>query len=196
MQIKNISHLTSQKENLETWCYEVGDRFESYSRNAVNEFIYWHEKLKIKNKIVADLGCGDGAASNYFLDQGFQVYGVDINVEKLRRVEAGVNVFRSDVHDFILGYPQIDFNIFTHHSLEHMVEAEDIITRIGSRIRPGKLYYAVVPAEDYIHSVHHVVFEAPEELLPPGLTPLLMDKRDRFGEKEFICIAWKEPKSE
>lgn len=187
-------------ENLNTWCYEVGSRFEQIGIDAAKEFVdMWRFINKIekyygltnKDFYVTDLGCGDGASSNYLADQGFKVTSVDINKEKLNKMTHElIEKVHTDMEDYL--YSQEDYsvqNIFTHHSLEHTVDAEEIIKLCGQKLKSGGLYYATVPADDYLHSVHHVVFEDQLELLPYGLELLLAAKRERFGESEFVCIA-------
>jgi SAM-dependent methyltransferase len=196
MIIKDITSEDSNRENVETWALEVGTRFESYSTNAVNEFIYYIKKYSVRPlpgahySEVLDLGCGDGAATTLLYDRKYDVVGVDINQKKLREIEAGPVIYQRDMYDFVKNKFAF-FHVFTHHALEHTPDAPKIIEEIGNRMMPGTIYYAVVPAEDYLHSVHHVVFEDAEELLPPKCEPLLMERRDRFNEKEFVCIAKK-----
>lgn len=200
MIIKEITSEESMKENLETWCYEVGSRFERISVDAAEEFINWwrfvnkikkHHNMTNKDFFITDLGSGDGAATNYFAEQGFRVTAVDINKEKLDKI-INKNVFcvNKDIKSFLENTDDAE-NIFTHHSLEHTVEAKEIIELCGEKLKPGGLYYATVPAGDYLHSVHHIAFESAEELLPNGLQLLMMSTRERFGEKEFVCIATK-----
>lgn len=189
MIIKSISSKDSQRENLETWCYEVGTRFEELNINAADELINCLLAHKIKNKLIFDLGCGDGAAIKQFLRRKYDPVGVDINTEKLRAIEASTRVLNMSFKNFLISQSELNGNIFAHHSLEHSVDAPSIIMEIGSKMTPGNIYYAAVPAEDYLHSVHHVVFESAEELLPPNCCPLRMEKRERFGEKEFVCMA-------
>lgn len=195
---KDITVADSQHENLETWCYEVGSRFEEIGVDAAQEFCrLWDEHNNFTSPItnkefyVTDLGCGDGASSLELSDLGFFVIAVDINKEKLDKIEGQYikNVW-TDMEDYL--YSQEDNsveNIFTHHSLEHTVDAEEIIKLCGQKLKTNGLYYAVVPADDYLHSVHHVVFEDPLELLPEGLELIRAYKRERFGEQEYVCIA-------
>ena len=142
---------------------------------------------------VTDLGCGDGASSLKLTESGFYVKAVDINKEKLDKIQ---NKFIKTINSDMLNYlsscedNSID-NIFIHHSLEHTTDAKEIINLCGRKLKKGGLYYATVPAGDYLHSVHHIVFESALELFPEELSLILASMRTRFGEKEFVCIATK-----
>ena len=182
----NISSEESILHNLDTWCCEVGSRFEQVSIDAAYECINLINDLGLDYSVV-DLGCGDGAATKVFLENDFNVIGVDINDKKLDKF-SGPKI-QTDMLSFVKFFNKIN-NVFTHHALEHSIDAEEIINTIGQKMSIGSIYYAVVPANDHLHSVHHIVFESPKELLPPGLIPLKMEYQER-NEPEFICIAQK-----
>jgi SAM-dependent methyltransferase len=180
----DIKHEDSVRENLDMWCYERGTRFEIANEEAALEFINLIETPEI-----LELGCGDGAASQYFLENNCFVVGIDINQEKLDRNPAfGI---RADMYNFLklIGDDSVE-NIFTHHALEHTVAAKEVVKEIGRVLKPGGYYYAVVPANDHLHTVHHVVFENSIELLPLGLQPIFIGYQER-EEPEFKCIAQK-----
>lgn len=181
-----ITRVESLLQNLDTWCYEVGSVFEQVNREAALEFV----QIAGPQRVV-DLGCGDGASMKFFAECGITALGVDINRRKLENVPGYTVV--TDMLSFLKSQPiaWLD-NIYTHHALEHCVEADKVIQEIGRTLAPGGYYYAVVPAHDTIHSVHHVVFESAEELLPPGLEPIFVGEQTR-NETEFKCIARKSP---
>lgn len=182
----NITSEESVLENLNTWCFEVGDRFEQMSIDAAHEFINYINDLEL-DRSVCDLGCGDGAATKVFYENNFKTIAVDINEEKLNRVP-GPKI-NSDILTVVKFFKKIN-NVFSHHSFEHYVNIDEVIKKIGEKMYPGSLYYVIVPAGDYLHSVHHVVFESPEELLPEGFKPLKLEKQFR-DEMEYVCVAQK-----
>lgn len=177
-----ISREESILQNLETWCYEVDSRFEQMSLQAVDEFSIYANK----SYVTCDLGCGDGAATRYLRTLGYPTMGVDINEEKTKNLGIVANV---SIDEYVFQTKRLG-NVFAHHSFEHVINIEDVIKIIGRKMNEGATYYTIVPAKDYLHSVHHVVFESAEELLPPGLTPIKMEYQER-NEPEFICIAQK-----
>lgn len=180
----DITRVESLLQNLETYCYEVGSVFEEVNRQAALEFIEI-----AKPERVVDLGCGDGASMKVFAEHGITCLGVDINQEKLKNCPGFIEV--DDILSFLKRQPiaWLD-NIYCHHSLEHSVDADKIIQEIGRTLSPGGYYYAIVPANDSLHSVHHVVFESAEELLPPGCELIEAVQQTR-NEPEFKCIARK-----
>jgi 2-polyprenyl-3-methyl-5-hydroxy-6-metoxy-1,4-benzoquinol methylase len=205
MQIKQISTERSQEENLEAWCFEVGSRFEHLSEGAVNLFYMFHlnfiEKYKKINKKInlkkeiSDLGCGDGASVKYLLRAGFDVDAVDINEEKLTQVDERAQRFNMGMVQYLEEIPYVT-NVFCHHSLEHTVDAPRVLELIGEKLLSGGLSYIAVPAGDYLHSVHHVVFEDWKEILPPNCSALFGKKRQVYldetnMESEYVCIARK-----
>ena len=198
MKIREITSQESQKQNLDAWCYEVGTRFQHMSVEAAKEFANYISHVDPKEKLnwshIIDLGSGDGAGTNALIDSGFDVTAVDINRHKLER-NTGANLAQKNILEYVTDASFLP-HIFTHHSLEHTVDAPEIIQNIGIKMNEGYFYYATVPAEDYLHSVHHVVFESPEELLPPRCEPILLEQRTRYdgennAEKEFVCLARK-----
>lgn len=173
--------------NLETWCYEVGSDFEDMGRQAAKDFI----KYAI-NKNVLELGCGDGSTAKVFKDNNIRAMYVDINLEKLLKIPYGL-IWKEDMLEALrLCKSNTIGNIFAHHSLEHVVEVEEVLKEVARVMRPLGIFYAIVPADDYLHTVHHVVFESAEELLPKKFKPIVLEKQYR-NEPEFICIAQKLP---
>lgn len=156
----NITHQESIDQNLETWCYEVGTHYEEYSKVAAQRFIKY-----IRKGNVVDLGSGDGAATNVFVNNGNKTVAVDINPEKLMKIKGA----KLELTDF-LGYlkKSVD-NIFCHHALEHYVDYEKVIAAIGKYLKKGCYCYIAVPKGDKPHSVHHVAFESLDEITPKGL---------------------------
>jgi SAM-dependent methyltransferase len=188
MIIADINKKDSIEENLATFTYEVGTRFEEQNIAAAEHFSKILSLLR-KPKVVNELGCGDGAANNWFFDNGFQIdSAIDINKNKLKNVKTN-NKFLIDINDFVTRADKLN-NVFTHHSLEHTIDAMDTLDKIGNKMIPGAIFYAVVPANDYLHSVHHFVFEDVKELLPLGLFPLILTEQTR-SEPEYLCVAMK-----
>lgn len=182
----DISPDESILHNLDTWCYEVGTNFENMNIDAAEDCIKYIDEMGLSRSVI-DLGCGDGAATKVFFEKQFITIAVDINYKKLSKVP-GPKI-ETDMLTFVNFFNKLG-NVFSHHAFEHVSNIDEVIQTIGEKMYVGALYYVVVPARDYLHSVHHVVFESPEELLPPGLTPIKLEERER-DEPEFICVAQK-----
>lgn len=181
----NISPEESVLQNLEAWCFEVGSRFEQASVQAARDFA----DMGPGPGTVCDLGSGDGAATRELVGLGFDVHAVDVNGTKLGHISELATTHETDAVNY-LTENAVD-NVFAHHSLEHMVDVERVLQLISQSLKPGGLYYAIVPAGDHLHSVHHVVFESHEELLPAGLALIVGREQERFCEREFVCVARK-----
>ena len=181
----DATHQESIDGNLGQWCYEVDSEFQQANDAAVAEAA---EYMKVKK--VWELGCGDGAALREFQKLGFVTVGVDINADKLDRAVGGT--VKADMVDYLWGVKDGSIsNIFMHHSLEHIVAVEELLGLITLKLKKGGVFYCVVPADDTPNTVHYTAFDSAEELLPPGLKPVIVAKQERFGHPEFKCVAIK-----
>lgn len=179
-QVANITPEDSINDNLEHWCYEVGTHYEEFSKESAKRFIAY-----IKKQSVIDLGCGDGAATKVFIKNGNPTTAVDINPEKLNKITGATLVNK----DFLTYLTKPVDNIFCHHALEHFVDYQQVLDRIGKYLKKGKYCYIAVPKNDKPHSVHHVAFESIDELLPPGLTLIDSGESDNKTWPEYWLIA-------
>ncbi len=183
----DATHKESIEGNLGQWCYEVDSEFQQANDNAVEDAIRYINPLK---KIVIELGCGDGASLRKFQEYDFSTVGVDINANKLERA-LGV-VVKSDMIDWLMQAEDGTLpNIFMHHSLEHIINVGELLGLVTLKLAHNGIFYCVVPADDTPNTVHYTAFDSAEELLPPGLKPLVMAKQERFGHPEYKCVATK-----
>lgn len=178
----NVNTQQSINENLETWCFEVGTHYESYSKHAAERFISY-----IGNSPVVDLGAGDGAATKVFVANGNKTTAVDINAEKLGKIK-GAKVVQADFVSY-LSKP-VD-NVFMHHSLEHCPNPEEVLALISKWLKKGCYCFIAVPKDDTPHSVHHVAFDSVDEIQPPGLELVESIISNEKEWKQYIVIARK-----
>lgn len=178
----NISPEESIQQNLGQWCYEVGTHYEEFSKKSAQRFIKY-----IKKQPVIDLGCGDGAATKVFITNGNPTTAVDINHDKLNKITGATKVNQ----DFLTYLTQPLDNIFCHHALEHFVDYQSVLDRIGKHLKKGKYCYIAVPKGDHPHEVHHVAFESAEELIPPGLEVIEIGQSDDSEWPEYYAITRK-----
>lgn len=161
-EIADISPEESVRQNLETYCMEVGSQYEQYAKRSARRFVDY-----IGKDTVVDLGCGDGAAVKEFIKNGNKVIAVDINKDKLKHVDQRADTVCADALSFL--DKQTAKNIFMHHSLEHIVNYQEVLNKVSTQLQKGGYAYIAVPRGDTVHSVHHVAFEQPGELVPKGL---------------------------
>ena len=159
----NTSPSDAIKENLETFCFEVGTEFEQYSKVQAARFVEF-----IGTKPVTDLGAGDGAGTGYFVINGNPVTAVDINPDKLDKIDGAMTVCRDIVS--YLEASDGEANIFMHHVLEHIPNYEEVLSLISKKLNKGGYALIAVPKGDEPHSVHYVQFDDPSEIIPEGLT--------------------------
>jgi len=175
----NLTTTQSIKQNLKTFTYERGNEWEHLSIDAVRSFMAYAPT----NKVV-ELGCGDGAAIAEFTKHHYHVTGVDINPLKLAKIPQDIPTVQSDILAYLRRHPDNSLpNIFCHHTLEHCVHYQEILKEIGRTLRPNNIAYIVVPKDHELHSVHHVVFESPEEITVPGLVTIYNDFEIRSGQE-------------
>jgi len=158
MKNNKISPEKAIERNLSDFMYEEGTDYCTYSKNAVKWFV---DQCDIKN--VVDLGCGDGCATDHFINFGIDAIGVDINQAKLDKVTA--KTINDDRLSYLKKQNDKSLNIFTHHAIEHIPNIKEVLKEIG---RVGKTIFISVPCNDSLHDVHYVAFESPEELVPDG----------------------------
>lgn len=179
MIVSSASPEDSIRANANGGILEIGSEYEKYSVNSANRFIEYIDKQP-----VIDLGCGDGAATRVFVANGNPTTGVDVSKRKLDRVE-GAKKVNTDFVNF-LSKP-VD-NVFMHHSLEHYVRPGEVLGLIAKWLKPGCYCYIAVPMGGLIHSTHFAVFDAVDELLPPGLEIIKAEEiTDGWGEYRVIA---------
>lgn len=185
-QIADISLEESQINNRQIFSFEVGSSWEQYSVDAVENM---NKYVKVKN--VLELGCGDGAAINKFVELGYTVTGVDINPEKLKNVRNATTV-ESDLLDYLVSLPSNSVeNVFTHHTLEHCIHYQNILAEISRVLKKGGICFIVVPAQDEPHSVHYVAFGTNlADIVPPRMKTIISEVKQR-GEQELWFIGEK-----
>lgn len=183
-----ISHEESIQQNLEKWCYEVGTEYEQRSVNSAKRFIEF-----IGKQPVADLGCGDGAATKVFIKNGNPTTAVDINPTKLEKVLEGTKKKNMDFVTYLTLEAPHD-NIFMHHSLEHYSEPEKVLELIAKHLKTGRYAYIAVPKNEGVQSVHHTSFESLDELKPDGLTVVKSWEEVNTDWAEYIVILRKDLK--
>ena len=89
--------------------------------------------------------------------------GVDINQVKLDRNPA--ETVCDNMVDYLKKAKKLP-NIFIHHALEHVPNPQEVLDLISKKLEG--LLYIEVPANDHLHSVHHAIFDNPDDLLPKG----------------------------
>lgn len=174
----DISPEDSIKQQLETWEFEKATNFINSSRQAVERFVV-HLPLK---SVVIDLGCGDGAATEFFKEAGMTVIGVDVNRKKLAK--NNTKTVRTDMVSYLEKAKSVP-NVFIHHALEHLPNPQEVLDLIEQKLEWNGRLYVEVPEGDHLHSVHHATFDTPEDLCPKSFR--IIDQGTGDGEQYVIA---------
>lgn len=179
------THKQSIIGNLGQWCYEVDSEFQQANDAAAEDAASYMTTMT-----VYELGCGDGASLRKFRQLGFATVGIDINADKLDRAVG--KTIKADMVDWLHKAKDGSLpNIFMHHSLEHIINVDELLGLVTLKLAHNGIFYCVVPADDTPNTVHYTAFDEANELLPPSLIPLVLTKQERFGHPEFKCVAKK-----
>jgi 2-polyprenyl-3-methyl-5-hydroxy-6-metoxy-1,4-benzoquinol methylase len=122
--------------------------FDGYERNAILKRIYPSgQGLKL-----LDLGAGNGTVSQFFLNQGYEVYALEwseAGVEKLRKL--GVNAQTWDVEDTPYSYADQCFDeVFWGDNVEHLFFPEQVAKEIYRILKPGGRLVLSTPNHGWI----------------------------------------------
>lgn len=98
---------------------------------------------------VLDLGCSSGGLLQALGSECWDLYGVEMSHEVARVAEStsGANVFVGDILD--APWPQNSFDVITcFHLLEHTYEPLEVLKKISRWLKPGGIFYLMVPNID------------------------------------------------
>ena len=120
---------------------------------------HWRPVLKaiedrIERGTILDVGCSDGLFMDFAEQQGWNVFGVDINRDKLRRAQQHHSDSARYGSIYELDWPDGYFDaIRLCHVLEHLTEPKRAIASLGRVLRTGGILNVGVPVlDDRIYS--------------------------------------------
>jgi SAM-dependent methyltransferase len=102
---------------------------------------------------VLDVGCGSGKFLYDMREKGWNVYGVEVNVNaaKLGKNAAGINIFAGNLHNASFPDNYFDY-IRSNHSFEHIVNPHETLSEIYRILKPGGSLLIGVPNVDGLNS--------------------------------------------
>lgn len=190
MRQSDATHDESVHSNLGQFCLEVDSEFQAANDSAAQDFVRNLERLG-RSRTVVELGCGDGAALNTLRGLGVEVFGVDINPEKLKHNKH--LYWHGDMVEWLSDQKARSVsNIFMHHALEHIIQVKELLEYVSIVLEKGGVFYCIVPADDHPHEVHHTAFDSALELAPPRMKTIIAKRQERFGHPEYIYVGVKE----
>lgn len=100
-----------------------------------------------------DLGCSSGSFLESLRGNNWELYGIEMSAEGARTAEArsGAKVFVGDILD--ASFPPESFDVITCFDvLEHLYEPREVMARVGEWLKPGGIFYVLVPNVDSAES--------------------------------------------
>lgn len=140
---------------------------------------------------ILDIGCSSGAFLSTMKGSSWQLYGIEMEESTAERARAntGADVFVGDV--MAAPFPPGTFDVITSFDLlEHVYNPRGFLTRVFEWLKPGGIYYAMMPNieswEAKIFGSYWYGLELPRHLFhfsPSSLTCLM----NRIGFEE-VCV--------
>src|SRR5271168_848705 len=122
--------------------------------NAGEDPEHWYERrdylLKLKSRgAILDLGCNTGGFLSTLKGPNWQLYGVEMSeiVAEQARKRCGADVFVGDILD--APFAPASFDVITaFHVMEHLYEPREVLAKVSEWLRPGGVFYAMMPNID------------------------------------------------
>ena len=96
-----------------------------------------------------DLGCSSGAFLEFMRSESWKLFGVEMSAEEAKTAEA-----RSNAHVFVGNILDAPFRpesfdaITCFDVLEHLYEPQQVMVRVSEWLKPGGIFYVLVPNVD------------------------------------------------
>jgi SAM-dependent methyltransferase len=96
-----------------------------------------------------DLGCSSGSFLEFMQSESWKLYGIEMSAEVAKTAEE-----RSHAHVFVgnildASFPCESFDVITCFDvLEHLYEPRRVMARVGEWLKPGGIFYVLVPNVD------------------------------------------------
>lgn len=123
-------------------------QFETYERNIVLKRIY----QQVEEKKILDLGAGNGLTSLFFLDKGYEVYGIEwtkAGVENLNNI--GVKAVQKDIEKPPYQFPNDFFDeVFWGDNIEHLFFPEIVAKEVYRILKPNGRLILSTPNHGWI----------------------------------------------
>jgi SAM-dependent methyltransferase len=96
-----------------------------------------------------DLGCSSGAFLQSMRGNDWNLFGIEMSEESARKAQerSGANVFVGDILD--AQFAPASFDVITCFDVfEHLYEPRQVVARIAEWLKPGGIFYVLVPNVD------------------------------------------------
>lgn len=137
--------------------WQIGGPRHYYRENRILDVI---SRLSAKGRLL-DVGCGTGSLIMQLAHRGYEVHGVDMSEECVRRTSENLRLFVPEDHIDIkkgsaekIDYPEGHFDIVIAAEVLEHVEKDDLTVReIHRVIKPGGVCVITVPANPALWDV-------------------------------------------
>jgi SAM-dependent methyltransferase len=99
--------------------------------------------------ILLDLGCSSGSFLEFMQSESWKLYGIEMSAGEARSAEqrSEAKVFVGDILD--APFPRESFDVITCFDvLEHLYEPKRVMARVAEWLKPGGIFYVLVPNVD------------------------------------------------
>jgi SAM-dependent methyltransferase len=99
--------------------------------------------------VLLDLGCSSGGFLSCMKGPAWQLFGIEMSesVAKRAREKSGAEVFVGDILD--APFPAGSFDAITcFHVFEHLYQPREVLSKIASWLKPGGVFYTMMPNID------------------------------------------------
>lgn len=111
----------------------------------------WRRQLQVIQRYksggrILDIGCSSGGFLAYIQDPSWELNGIEASLPTAERARAitGGNIVAADVMDAV--FPPGSMDVITCSDvLEHLYEPQEVFRRISSWLKPGGIFYVLVP---------------------------------------------------
>jgi len=102
-----------------------------------------------QNGAILDLGCSAGSFLKTMGSKEWELYGIDMSTESAKRAQAesGAKVFVGDIIDGPFHASSFDA-ITCFHVFEHLYKPREVLTKVSEWLKPGGIFYVLVPNID------------------------------------------------
>lgn len=134
------------------WQTINGCSFESLNEHWLlgqKNYLLNNFKFLDKNLFIADMCCGDGVGLEFFKELGFKnVVGFEVADNKIEIAKShGYRIIKQDIcsDEFDNEFFEMFDILYSSHTMEHVLNPEYSIKNMLKTLKPGGLFYLVVP---------------------------------------------------
>jgi len=134
--------------------YHYGENYDREIANAASAPDHWlprrNKLLRLKSGgAILDLGCGTGGFLSAMQAPPWKLYGVEMSegAARVARQRCGAEVFAGDLLE--APFPEKSFDAITCFNVfEHMYEPGAVLGRVSKWLKPGGIFYTMMPNID------------------------------------------------